>query len=281
MEKSPDRIRILAKIEEYERNGRFDEDIEDDPPSRELLPDEVDYLQKKLSTRLKSKYAFYQARKYLNKIINNKEMIVDDIIGCENISNLKTGAIITCNHFNAFDSFAIQMAYEKSVTNKHVKFFRVIREGNYTSFPGFYGFLMRNCNTLPLSSNAKTMQNFMRSVNTLLQEGNLVLVYPEQSLWWNYKKPKPLKKGAFQFAVKANVPVVPCFITMKESDIIGNDGFYIERYTIHIGKPIMPKDDLSNQENIEYMLNENYRVWKDIYESVYQTKLKYLTNENN
>ena len=54
MEKSPDRLRILAKIEEYERNGRFDEDVEDDPPSRELLPDEVDYLQKKLSTRLKS-----------------------------------------------------------------------------------------------------------------------------------------------------------------------------------------------------------------------------------
>lgn len=280
MEKSPDRLRILAKIEEYERNGRFDEDVEDDPPSRELLPDEVDYLQKKLSTRLKSKYAFYRARKFLNKILENKEMIIDDIIGSENIGNLTTGAIITCNHFNAFDSFAIQMAYEKSVTNKHVKFFRVIREGNYTSFPGFYGFLMRNCNTLPLSSNAKTMQNFMRSVNTLLQEGNLVLVYPEQSLWWNYKKPKPLKKGAFQFAVKANVPVVPCFITMKESNIVGSDGFNIERYTIHIGSPIYPKADLCNQDNIEYMLNENYQVWKNIYEDTYQTELTYLTNDN-
>ena len=234
-----------------------------------------------LITRIKSRYAFHQARKYLNKILKNKEMIVDDIIGCENIGNLKTGAIITCNHFNAFDSFAIQMAYEKSVKSKKVKFFRVIREGNYTSFPGFFGFLMRNCNTLPLSSNKKTMQQFMRSVSKLLNDGHLVLVYPEQSMWWNYRKPKPLKKGAFQFAVKANVPVVPCFITMKDSDIIGSDGFNIQRYTIHISKPIMPDSEKNQNENIEAMMNENYRVWKEIYEEVYQTKLEYLTEVKN
>ncbi len=281
MEKSKERLNILKKIEEYEKSGRFDEDVEDDPPSREIEPDEVDYLQKKLITRIKSKYAFHQARKYLNKILKNKEMIVDDIIGCENIGNLKTGAIITCNHFNAFDSFAIQMAYEKSVKSKKVKFFRVIREGNYTSFPGFFGFLMRNCNTLPLSSNKKTMQQFMRSVSKLLNDGHLVLVYPEQSMWWNYRKPKPLKKGAFQFAVKANVPVVPCFITMKDSDIIGSDGFNIQRYTIHISKPIMPDSEKNQNENIEAMMNENYRIWKEIYEEVYQTKLEYLTEVKN
>ena len=27
---------------------------------------------------------------------------------------LTSGAVITCNHFNAFDSFAMQIAYEKS-----------------------------------------------------------------------------------------------------------------------------------------------------------------------
>ena len=32
MEKSKERLNILKKIEEYERSGRFDEDVEDDPP---------------------------------------------------------------------------------------------------------------------------------------------------------------------------------------------------------------------------------------------------------
>ena len=56
-----------------------------------------------------------------------------------------------------------------------------------------------------------------------------MLVYPEQSMWWNYRKPKPLKKGAYTFAAKNHVPVLPCFITMEDSDILGDDGFYVQR----------------------------------------------------
>ena len=204
-------------------------------------------------------------------------MIVKDIIGTENLRNLNSGAVMTCNHFNAFDSFAVQMAYEASCDRKKRKFFRVIKEGNYTSFPGFYGFLMRNCYTLPLSSNARALAQFMRATNQLLQDGHIVLVYPEQSMWWNYRKPKPLKKGAYQFAVKSKTPVVPCFITMADSDILGADGFYIQEYTIHIGKPIYPKEDLSNSENLKYLMDENYKVWKDIYEKTYNIPLEYNT----
>ena len=41
-------------------------------------------------------------------------MIIKDVVGIENFKNLEQGAIITCNHFNAFDSFAIQVAYDRS-----------------------------------------------------------------------------------------------------------------------------------------------------------------------
>ena len=170
----------------------------------------------------------------------------------------------------------MHVVYDLSKHKKR-KFFRVIREGNYTNFPGFYGFLMRNCNTLPLSSNKETMKLFMRSVDKILKDGHFILVYPEQSMWWNYKKPKPLKKGAYSFAAKAGVPVVPCFITMEDSDILGEDGFYIQEYTIHVGKPIYPNDELSKSENVEFLLNENYVVWKNIYEDFYKIPLKYDT----
>lgn len=58
-------------------------------------------------------------------MIKNKKIIVKDIIGTENLSGLKTGAIMTCNHFNAYDSFAIQMAYEASISNWKKKDFIV------------------------------------------------------------------------------------------------------------------------------------------------------------
>ena len=280
---SVERLRIMKKIREYELDGRFSEDVEQDPPSREIKPGEVDYLKEKISSKLKTKFAYFIARRFLNKIIKDKQMIIKDIEGIENLKNLETGAILTCNHFNAFDSFAIQVAYEASIKKgkerRKKRFYRVIREGNYTSFPGFYGFLMRNCYTLPLASNKKAMQQFMRCTNKILEKGNLVLVYPEQSMWWNYKKPKPLQRGAFQFAVKANVPVVPCFITMQDSDIVGENGFLVQEYTIHIGKPIYQQEIGTTQEKISHLMEENYKVWKDIYEAIYHEKLVYNCNQ--
>ena len=144
------RIAVLKKIEELEKAGRFDEDVEEDPPSKELKPEDIDYLHKSLTERMRTKYAFKLASWFLNALRRNNQFIVENIFGIENYQNLDSGAIITCNHFSPLDSFVMEIAYRKSHQRLHRrKFFRIIREGNYTSFPGFYGFLMRNCNTLP------------------------------------------------------------------------------------------------------------------------------------
>ncbi len=274
--RSKDRVEILHKIEQFEREGRFDEDVENDPPGRVLLPDEIEYVQKSITDKLKTKIAFIIAHKFVNNLIKDKKLIIKEMRGLEYFTALDSGAVITCNHFNAFDSFAIQLAYEAS-GHKERTFWRVIREGNYTSFPGFYGFLMRHCNTLPLSSNRKTMKKFISATNQLIQDGNFVLFYPEQSMWWNYRKPKPLKNGAFMFAAKNHAPVLPCFITMKDSDIMGEDGFYVQEYTIHVAPPIYPDPNLPYRKQITDMMLKNYAVWKEIYESEYHITLTYTT----
>ena len=66
-------------------------------------------------------------------------------------------------------------------------------------------------------------------------------------MWWNYRKPKPLKKGAYRFAVKSNVPIVPCFITMQDSNIVDDDGFKVQEYTIHIEDNIWNNDIYRNK----------------------------------
>ena len=270
-----DRIAILQKIKEYERAGRFDEDVENDPPAPVLMPDDIDYLKRTIGQRAKTKVAFKLAHRLVDNLIKDKKLIIKEIRGIENFRNLDSGALITCNHFNAFDSFAIQLAYE-AADQPDRTFYRVIREGNYTNFPGFYGFLMRHCNTLPLSSNLETMKKFFDATNKLLKDGNFVLVYPEQSMWWNYRKPKPLKRGAFVFACKADVPVLPCFITMKDSETLDETGFPIQEYTIHIPEPLYPDHNLSYRDRIEDLMKRNSDIWKDIYEREYQTKLEYL-----
>ena len=279
IEQSEDRKKILKKIEEFEKEGNFDTDVEDDPPTIPLNPEDVDYLRKKSTSKIKSKIANRMGKKFLDDLLKENKLIIKEIKGLENLQNVDTGAILTCNHFNPFDSFAIEKAFIESGENKNRKLFKVIREGNYTNFPGLYGFFFRNCDTLPLSSNTQTMIEFMKAVDTILQRKDFILIYPEQSMWWNYKKPKPLKNGAFRFAARNNVPVIPIFITMEDSNIIGEDGFFVQEYIINIGEPIYPDGNLSEKEISNIMKEANAEVWKKTYEEFYKVPLEYTTKK--
>ena len=274
VKKNPDRLAIVEKIRQFEKDGLWSQDVEADPPTIPLLPDMVDYLNVKLSSRLWMKFANILARHHINTLLRKKIMILKEVRGLENYIELKRkGAIITCNHFNAMDNFAVYKAIEKHVY--HRELLKVCREGNFTNFPGFYGFLFKHCNTLPLSSVPSTMKNFMHAVKTYLAQGRQILIYPEQAMWWNYRKPRPLTSGAFKMAAENNVPVLPFFITMQDSDIVDSDGFFVQEYTVHILKPVYPKAELSVRQNAEYLKNENYLTWKKLYEEVYGIPLVY------
>lgn len=278
IQKDPGRLAIIEKIKRFEREERWAQDVEDDPPTIPLKPEMVDYLNEKISSRFWMKFANILARNFINSLLRKKIMILKEVKGLENYVEMKRkGAIITCNHFNAMDNFAVYKAIEKHVY--HRELVKVCREGNYTNFPGFYGFLFKHCNTLPLSSVASTMKNFMHAVKTYLSQGRQILIYPEQAMWWNYRKPRPLTSGAFKMAAENNVPVIPFFITMQDSDIVDSDGFFVQKYTVNILKPIFPKEELSVRQNAEFMKNENYSVWKKVYEEFYGIPLVYSEEE--
>lgn len=277
IEKDKYRLEILEKIERLEMEGRFDEDAENDPPTIALTPDNIDYLKTKGRNKLKASFANGVGKVFLSELLRNNKLIIKEINGIENLQKVKSGAVITCNHFNPMDVFTVEKVFRESGQNREKKLYKVIREGNYTNFPGFYGFLFRNCDTLPLSSNKRTMVKFLEAVDIILRKGNFVLIYPEQSLWWNYTKPKPLKSGAFKMATKSNVPVIPMFITMKDTETIGNDGFPIKEYFVHIAEPIYPEEGIQSKQNIESMKEQNFNIWKNIYEKFYGIPLEYTT----
>ena len=99
-------------------------------------------------------------------------------------------------------------------------------------------------------------------------------------MWWNYKKPKPLKIGAYKFASRNNVPVIPIFITMQDSSKIGEDGFFVQEYIINIGEPIYPNGNLQEKDNARIMREKNAEIWKNIYEDFYKIPLEYSTENN-
>lgn len=274
--KAPDRLEVLKKIEECEKCGNFSAEVENDLPTLELKPEDIDYKRKKLSNRLKRFFTYKIAGKMLNKMKKAGLFRMEQVEGLENLKSAQFGGVITCNHFGVIDSFIMDQAFRQAQF-KHKRMFRVIREGNYTNPPKDFASILRNCDTLPLSQNKQTMRKFLRSTNELLQEGNFVLIYPEESMWWNYRKPRPFQNGAFRFAVKNKLPVVPVFITMQDSNQIGTDGFPIQIHTVHIEKPIYADPNLDEKQNIEQMKQQNYAICKRIYEHTYGIPLVYNT----
>ena len=273
MEKSQERLRVLERISELEKKGLWHIDVEDDPETLPLMPEDVDYLNERPLSRIKTVFANIMATRFFDKMIKNRQLIIKEIRGIENFTAAKGGKIVTCNHFSVGDNYAVWVALRDFMDGK--KLYKVIREGNYTNPPKPFGLFMRHCNTLPLSSQMSTMKRFMRAVKVLLVRGETILIYPEQSMWWNYRKPKPMQDGAFSLAVKNGVPVVPIFITMQDSDVPDGDGFFVQEYTVNILPAIYPDASLSAAEAREKMKVDNYNAWVRVYEEFYEKPLVY------
>ena len=266
-----ERIAINTKILELEKQKKFDEDVSTKPDNEPIKPGQVDYLKKKLSSKIKNKVSKFLLNKFIKNNEKNNKVILKDIKGIEKLTNIKGGAIITLNHFNPYDGYPIIKLCKTLNKNHHI----VIAEHNWAGGQGFYGKIFRNYNTLPLAKNQRVLMECMRAIKYYLNKGDFVLIYPEQALWWNYRKPRPLKTGAFDIAVKNDVPVIACFITMQNSQFIDYDNFPVQEYTLHILDVLYPDPTLSNKENSVMLKNRNEELAKLKYEEIYKEKLVY------
>ena len=277
MEKSAHKLELLRRIADLEKKQLWHLDVEDDPETSPLMPDQIDYLNEKFSNKIKNKIANIFGARFFDKMIANKQLIIKEVRGIENFTAVEDGWIVTCNHFSVGDNYAVWVALRDHMDGKFL--YKVIREGNYTNPPKPFGLFMRHCNTLPLSSQRATMVKFMKAFAELLRRGETILIYPEQGMWWNYKKPRPMQDGAFSIAVRNKAPIVPIFITMEDSDVIDPDGFPVQEYTLHIMPAIYPNPTLSLREAKEDMRKKNYDAWVQVYEHFYDKKLVYAETE--
>lgn len=274
MEISETRLKVLAKISEYEKAKRFNDDVEEDAPATPIRPKDVDYTAKKLSSKFLTGIANFLGKSFFESLIKKNKFIIKEVIGIEHAAVVDEGAIVTCNHFNLRDNYAVYKALIP-VFRKRQRLYKVIKESNYTNFKGPVRIMMRHANTLPLSSDFETMKAFYAGVKTLLSRGEKILIYPEQAMWFNYRKPRPMQLGAFRLAARNNAPVIPVFITMKDSEFFDDEGCCVQEYYIHFFPAIYPDEKLSEKENAVIMRDKNYAIWVKCYEEFYNKKLEY------
>ena len=81
---------------------------------------------------------------------------------------------------------------------KSRKYAIIVQETNFL-MKGYLGWLIRNNKTIPLSLDHKYLsENFLPTLETLLNRGYYILIYPEQEMWYNYRKPRNPMPGAYR-----------------------------------------------------------------------------------
>lgn len=218
---------------------------------------------------IKNKIANKTVRKIAKEIYPNI-----NIIGLEKLDyvDLTNGAIITSNHFNPLDSYNIRKIVEEKL---HKKLYIVVQDTNL-AMPGALGFLFNNIEVIPLSKSPNyIIKKFMPELKKILSKGNFVLIYPEEEMWFNYRLPRPCKRGAYQFAHELDVPVISCFVKMIDTDKTDNDEFNKVKYEVSINKVIYPEAGESVKSDSRKMAEVDYEARKKAYEDAYNKKLNY------
>ena len=247
---------------------------------------EIGDPQMTLDERLKLVNDYWKNRKSFSSKINNQighAMLTTfaktlagstEFKGLENKNNLPIGgAIVTANHFNQIDSLPIKL-----LANKMHHQLSIVIEDTNLMLPGFFRYLMNYVGTIPLVQSASYIGNeFPKHLSNALAKNNWVLIYPEQEMWWNYRKPRKLQRGAYYFAAKQNVPVISLFIEIRDLPKIEkkDSNFYETKYIVHVLQPIFPDVSLSANENAHKMMEQDYQQKVAAYEKIYGKKLNY------
>lgn len=195
--------------------------------------------------------------------------------GLENIRQLRGPAILTSNHCNPFDNMSVRRAVRKA-GRQHL--YVIAQDANLLK-TGLVGWLVRNYDVLPITSQPRDFnymgREFPIRLQQVLEEGHLVLIYPEQELWYNYRKPRPLQRGAYYYAARCGVPIVPCFNEIIDTGRPDNAEFNKIRLHLHVLSPIYPDPSKSPRENSFAMRRQDFQEKKSAYELAYGEPLTY------
>ena len=273
MNKDANRLQVIENIKKAIENKTFNVKVEENDhivteEERKKVILKYDNRKRKWRNKTKTLLARNIADKITEKLNTDTE-----IKGIENIKDIKTGAIITSNHFSKIDNTIIRYLMHK-IGRKRT--FEIIVQETNIFMPGTLGWLVKNNRTIPINKDHKYIaNNFEPTLELLFKQKHFVLIYPEEEMWFNYKKPRPGKIGAYHYACKYNVPIIPCFIEMNNTDKIANNGFYIQKYTLHVMKPLYPDPSKDFKSQKEELRKKDYELKVAKYEEVYNKKLDY------
>ena len=270
---TPGREEAVRNIQQAAAEGRFNDKTEPFDPEWDpsaLKENILGYVQKRHTLVFKCKNL--AARAIVDSWIRRYSNGVNEIVGMEKLEALKGPAFLTANHFNPFDNGVIRVMTKQAGRGR----LWAVSQGTNFVMPGLNGFVLRNIDVIPIIPEPSYMSGaFREQMQETLDEGRFILIYPEQEMWFNYRKPRPGKRGAFLFASQFQVPVIPLFTELQDLPATVAPGFHDVKMVLHILDPLYPDPAKTDRENSYNLCQADYEAKVRCYEKVYGRPLTY------
>jgi len=270
---TPGRSQAIENIRRAAAEGRFNDKTEPFDPEwspEALKADILRYVDRMDSPLFKAKNLL--ARTVVDAWRRRYSDGVNEIVGLEKIAAVKGAAFVTGNHFNPFDNGILRRMALDTGRGRLI----AVSQGTNFVMPGLNGFVLRNIDVIPLIREPSYMNGaFRQLMQKQLDRRRFILIYPEQEMWFNYRKPRPGKRGAFLFAAEYGVPVIPTFVEMQDLPRLQAPSFREVRLVLHVLDPIFPDPQQSARENSFAMCQADYEAKKNCYEGCYHRALTY------
>ena len=270
---TPGREQAIENIRRAAQEGRFNDKTEPFDPEispEALKADILGYVSRLDSPVQKLKTAV--ARAVVRSWVRKWSEPVNEITGIRNLLTVQGPAFLTSNHFNPFDNGVHRTLSRLTGRDRLV----AISQGTNFVMPGLNGFILRNIDVIPLIQEPSYMNGAFRTLmRRNLDRNRFILIYPEQEMWFNYRKPRPGKRGAFLFAAEYGVPVVPTFVEMVDLPEVVAPGFHDVKLVLHVLPPIFPDPERSARENSFLMCQADFDAKVRCYEQCYGRPLTY------
>lgn len=139
------------------------------------------------------------------------------------------GVMFVQNHVSMFDAHAACAAIPVPLSG--------LENAAHLRIPG-YGWMMRLANAVPVHKGASQFAAIAEQIRERVSRGISVLVFPEAHRTTDGKL-RPFKRGVFQIARDAGIPVVPLAVRGM-FEVLPKGGFVIRPSTIeiYVGPPI-------------------------------------------
>jgi 1-acyl-sn-glycerol-3-phosphate acyltransferase len=261
---------VVDNIRKCVAEGRFNDKVEPGDPTLDGSD-----IQKLLNNIVKTRgsityWVYNQCARAISMWYTKKIGRITDYEGLEKIKDITGAAIVTSNHFGPTENCILRNMSWK----QHKWVMDAISQDTNFAMKGMAGFLLRYNDLIPISSDRGYMVNhFEQMLSNAFEKGHYVLMYPEQEMWWNYRKVRPPKRGAYLYAAKYNVPIISCFVEIitSEDKRAGRQACY----RLHVLDPIYPDPSKTVKANSISMMEKDYRQKTEAYEKAYSKKLDY------